>query len=146
MTSKPGVLFSQCNLKHQHHYCYKHWSRVPKCDWTPNSANFSFLSFSALPEAFHAFWYKWSRKPKWNKKKHFCYESVIHVSYSLATPAVKLLLLGSFSVSLANTRQRWKTDSWRARFRHTLHPHLKQIHHQLMHFTSVFGTEHGTIL
>lgn len=31
MTSKPGVLFSQCNFKRQHHYCYKHWSHVPKC-------------------------------------------------------------------------------------------------------------------
>lgn len=31
MTSKPGVFIFPVQLKHQHHYCYKHWSHVPKC-------------------------------------------------------------------------------------------------------------------
>lgn len=69
------------------------------------------------------------------------------MSYSLATPVVKLLLLaGSFSVSLANTRQDGKqTPDAQGLDTHSILG-LKQIHHQLMHFTSVFGTEHGTIL
>lgn len=63
-------------------------------------------------------------KRKCNEKKHVCYESVIHVSYSLATLVVKLLLLAVSVYPLLITRQRWKTDSRRARFRHTLYPSI----------------------
>lgn len=68
------------------------------------------------------------------------------MSYSLATPAVKLLLLtGSVYPLPIPDKDGKQTPDVQGLDTHSILS-LKQIHHQLMHFTSVFGTGHGTIL
>lgn len=89
-------------------------------NWTPNSANFSFLWFSAYPEAFHAFWYKWSKILSEIKRNMFAMK-VLFTWVTLWLP----LWWSSCCWQIQDIPcqyQRWETDSWRARFRHTLHP------------------------
>lgn len=94
MTSKPGVSFSQCNLKRQHHYYYKHWSHVPKCGLNTQLSQLQFPVVFSLPRGFSCTLIQVIRKNEEKlKETYVCYESVIHVSYSLATLVVKLLLL-----------------------------------------------------
>lgn len=87
-------------------------------DWTPNSANFSFLWFSAYPEAFHAFWYKWSKKLSEIKRNMFAMK-VLFTWVTLWLPLWWSSCCWQFQ-DIPCQYQRWKTDSWRARFR--LHP------------------------
>lgn len=89
-------------------------------DWTPNSANFSFLWLSAYPKAFHAFWYKWPKKLSEIKRNMFAME-VLFMWVTLWLPLCWSSCCWEFQDILCQY-QRWKTDSWRARFRHTLHP------------------------
>lgn len=72
--------------------------------------------------------------------------SVIHVSYSLATLVVKLLLLAvSVSPLPVPDKDGKQTPDVQGLDTHPILG-LKQIHHQLMHLTSVLATGHGTIL
>lgn len=80
------------------------------------------------------------------KETYVCYESVIHVSYSLATLVVKLLLLAVSGYPLPIPDKDGKqTPDVRGLDTNSI-LNLKQIHHQVTHSTSVFGTEHGIIL